>query len=80
MEWLELSRTLAQLCERHPIQLNALQRLDFFTEDSKSTRDRMQGLLPEITKRGVVEFIPEVATHVPFAKFLLMSVISSNPQ
>ena len=40
----------------------------------------MQGLFPEITKRGVVEFIPKVATHVPFAKFLLMSVISSNPQ
>ena len=76
--WLQLDHTLAQLQESHSIQLNALCSPRFLVKDLECEKDCMRDLFSEITKRGIVEFIPEVATNMSFANLLLMSVTSSS--
>ena len=56
MGWLELDCTLAKLHESHSVRFKVLYNVPDWATKEKAV-DCMESLLPEVTKRGVVELV-----------------------
>ena len=57
-EWEDLDRTLVQLWESHAVRA----KIKYYSGKREESREFMEDLLPEVTKRGIVELDISIST------------------